>query len=212
MTVTTDQKLALHGGRRAVPEGTVFHVWPEVTRDDEELVLASLRQSSHAFGPHARQLQDEFAAWNGSKYCMATNSGTAALHMCVAGCDIGPGDEVITTALSWTSSASAIVHHSASRTPGWRLGRVRRKLAVICRKRPRHFCTVTRSASQMPSTSSCWPAAGAATARYSFVPLASPATSVEVYGSRSTHFAPTRVSTAAGCATPRFASSWLGRA
>ncbi|MBT4501452.1 MAG: DegT/DnrJ/EryC1/StrS family aminotransferase, partial [Gemmatimonadetes bacterium] len=113
MTTQTAEKLAINGGPRAVPEGLKFHVWPEVTREDEELVLASLRQDSHAFGPHAQMLQEEFAAWNGNKFCMATNSGTAALHMCVAACDIGPGDEVITTALSWTSSASCIVHHSA---------------------------------------------------------------------------------------------------
>ncbi|MFC1526977.1 DegT/DnrJ/EryC1/StrS family aminotransferase, partial [Candidatus Latescibacterota bacterium] len=96
-----------------VPEGIVFRPWPEVTGDDEELVLASLRQDQHAFGPHARQLQEEFAAWNGNGFCMATNSGTAALHMCVAACGIGAGDEVITTALSWTSSASCIIHHNA---------------------------------------------------------------------------------------------------
>jgi dTDP-4-amino-4,6-dideoxygalactose transaminase len=59
------------------------------------------------------RLQEEFAAWNGNRFCFATNSGTAALHMCVAACGIGPGDEVITPALSWTSSASCILHHNA---------------------------------------------------------------------------------------------------
>ena len=105
--------LAINGGESAVPAGLPFHTWPEVTAADEAMVLASLRQDKHAFGPHAEMLQDEFARWNGNDFCMATNSGTAALHMCVAACDIGPGDEVITTALSWTSSASAIVHHNA---------------------------------------------------------------------------------------------------
>ena len=113
MTTQTATKLAINGGEKAVPEGLKFHIWPAVTREDEELVLASLRQDSHAFGPHAQRLQEEFAAWNGNQFCMATNSGTAALHMCVAACDIGAGDEVITTALSWTSSASCIIHHSA---------------------------------------------------------------------------------------------------
>ncbi|MFA6110514.1 MAG: DegT/DnrJ/EryC1/StrS family aminotransferase [Candidatus Latescibacterota bacterium] len=112
MTSTTESRLAILGGPRAVPEGVQFRVWPEITREDEELVLASLRQDSHAFGPHAQMLQSEFAAWNGNRFCMATNSGTAALHLCVAACGVGPGDEVITTALSWTSSASCIIHHS----------------------------------------------------------------------------------------------------
>lgn len=107
------RKLAINGGKPAVPKGVTFRVWPEITKDDEELVLASLRQNSHAFGPHAEMLQKEFAAWNGNRFCMATNSGTAALHMCVAACGVGSGDEVITTALSWTSSASCILHHNA---------------------------------------------------------------------------------------------------
>ena len=110
---TTGEKLAVLGGPKTIPEDMVFRVWPEVTADDEALVVASLRQDKHAFGPHAEMLQDEFAAWNGNRHCMATNSGTAALHMSVAACGIGAGDEVITTALSWTSSASCIIHHNA---------------------------------------------------------------------------------------------------
>ena len=106
-------RLAIRGGSPAVPAGLKFRMWPEITKEDEELVLASLRQDSHAFGPHADMLQKEFAAWNGNTYCAATNSGTAALHMCVAACNIGPGDEVVTTALSWTSSATCIIHHNA---------------------------------------------------------------------------------------------------
>ncbi len=106
-------KLALNGGQPAIPEGLEFRMWPVVTKDDEELVLASLRQDKHAFGPHAEQLQEKFAEWNGNTFCFATNSGTAALHMSVAACGIGPGDEVITPALSWTSSATCILHHNA---------------------------------------------------------------------------------------------------
>ena len=75
--------------------------------------MASLRQSNHAFGPNCVALQEEFAAWNGNKYCAASNSGTAALHMGLAACEVGCGDEVITTTLSWTSSATCIMHHNA---------------------------------------------------------------------------------------------------
>ena len=106
-------RLAIAGGPRAIPEELQFRMWPEVTEQDEALVLASLRQDKHAFGPHAELLQSEFAAWNDNRFCFATNSGTAALHMCVAACGIGPGDEVITPALSWTSSATCILHHNA---------------------------------------------------------------------------------------------------
>ncbi len=106
-------KLAINGGPKVVPDDIGFRTWPEITKEDEESVLASLRQDKHASGPHVQLLQSEFSEWNGTKHVMATNGGTSALHLCVAGCGIGPGDEVITTALSWTSSATAIVHHNA---------------------------------------------------------------------------------------------------
>lgn len=106
-------ELAIRGGKPAVPEGLEFRAWPLVTAEDEAMVLRSLRQDKHAFGPHAQALEREFAEWNGNRFCFASNSGTAALHMCVAGCGVGPGDEVITTALSWTSSATCILHHNA---------------------------------------------------------------------------------------------------
>ncbi len=113
MMITRTGTLALHGGTPAVPPELTFETWPAITLEDEQMVLASLRQPKHASGPHVAQLRDVFAAWNGNKYCLPTNAGTAALHMCVAGCGVGPGDEVVTTALSWTSSATCIIHHNA---------------------------------------------------------------------------------------------------
>ncbi|MCX5658685.1 MAG: DegT/DnrJ/EryC1/StrS family aminotransferase [Planctomycetota bacterium] len=113
MTTTASSKLAIKGGPRSVPTDMKWEVWPPITADDEAMVLASLRQNAHAWGPNCTALQDEWAAWNGNKFCAATNSGTAALHMGVAACDIGAGDEIITTTLSWTSSATSILHHNA---------------------------------------------------------------------------------------------------
>ncbi len=61
-------QLAIIGGPRAIPEEIQFRMWPEVTEQDEALVLASLRQDKHAFGPHAELLQSEFADWNGNHF------------------------------------------------------------------------------------------------------------------------------------------------
>jgi dTDP-4-amino-4,6-dideoxygalactose transaminase len=105
--------LAIRGGAPAISKDITFHTWPPIDDEDEKLVLASLRGKAHAFGPHCTQLQDEFAKWNGNKFCAATNSGTAALHMGIAACDVQAGDEVITTTLSWTSTATCILHHNA---------------------------------------------------------------------------------------------------
>lgn len=108
------RKLAINGGTKTLPDGFEFKLWPPTDEKDEQLVLDAIRQGNHSGGgPHVRMLQSEFAAWNGNKHCVATCYGGAALHMCVAGCGVGAGDEVITTALSWTTSATCILHHCA---------------------------------------------------------------------------------------------------
>ncbi len=109
----TDSTLALLGGPKAVAPELAFRPSPEITREDEEAVVQSLRAGKHSWGPHCVALQTEFARWNGNRFCAATNSGTAALHMAVAACGVGAGDEVITTVMSWTSSATSILHHNA---------------------------------------------------------------------------------------------------
>ena len=106
-------KLAINGGSPVVPEDFKFKTWPEITETDYEYVLASLRQDNHAWGPNCVKLNEEWAAWNGHKHALATNSGTAALHMCLAACGAGPGDEIITTTTSWTSTATSVLHHNA---------------------------------------------------------------------------------------------------
>ncbi len=109
------QTLAIHGGTPAL-DGTVsFHAWPPpLDAAGEQLLLDAVRQNNHSGGgPHVRMLEQEFAAWNGNRHAIATCYGGAALHMCVAGCGVGAGDEVITTALSWTTSATCILHHMA---------------------------------------------------------------------------------------------------
>jgi dTDP-4-amino-4,6-dideoxygalactose transaminase len=109
------QKLAVNGGTPAVPESLTFTTWPPpLDEQGEQLILDAVRQSNHSGGgPHVRMLEAEFAEWNGNQHCIATCYGGAALHMGIAGCDVRAGDEVITTAMSWTTSATCIIHHMA---------------------------------------------------------------------------------------------------
>lgn len=106
------QKLAFEGGPKAVPTGMIKD-WPPIDAIDRKMVLASINQNRHAFGPNCSEFEKEFAAWNGNKFCITTNSGTAALHMAVAACGVGAGDHVLVTAYSWSSSATCIIHHNA---------------------------------------------------------------------------------------------------
>jgi perosamine synthetase len=104
--------LAIHGGEKTVPAG-LMKGWPPVDDIDRKLVMAALEQSCHTFGPNCTKFQEEWAAWNGNQHAIFTNSGTAALHMCLVACDCGCGDEVIVPAYSWSSSATCILHHNA---------------------------------------------------------------------------------------------------
>ena len=105
-------QLAIHGGKKAVPDGCIKG-WPPITDVDRQYVMASLEQWNHAYGPNCAAFEKEFAAWNGNQFAITTNSGTAALHMGVAACGCGAGDEVIVTAYSWSSSATCILHANA---------------------------------------------------------------------------------------------------
>ncbi|OQB74229.1 MAG: L-glutamine:2-deoxy-scyllo-inosose aminotransferase [candidate division TA06 bacterium ADurb.Bin131] len=107
----TEEKLAINGGKRLIPEGFI-KPWPPIDEIDRKYVLDSLNQTNHAFGPNCKEFEKEFAAWNGNKFSITTNSGTAALHMAVAACDCGAGDQVIVPAYTWSSSATCVLHHN----------------------------------------------------------------------------------------------------
>ncbi len=110
--MATAEKLAINGGKRAIPERSI-KPWPQIDDTDREMVLASLNGENHSFGPNCFAFQKEFAEWNGNKHAITTNSGTAALHMGLVACDCGAGDEVIVTAYSWSSSATCILQHNS---------------------------------------------------------------------------------------------------
>ena len=105
--------LAIHGGRPTVAKQHV--PWPPVTAADRAAVKEVL-DAGIFWGPFSAQvkgLQEEWAKYIGTKHCIATNSGTAALHVAVAAAGIGPGDEVITTALTFVASALAVLQQNA---------------------------------------------------------------------------------------------------
>ena len=66
----------------------------------------------YRYGPKnykTRQFEENFADYMGVKYAHAVSSGTAAIHSALAAVDIGPGDEVITTAWTFVAPIEAIV-------------------------------------------------------------------------------------------------------
>jgi dTDP-4-amino-4,6-dideoxygalactose transaminase len=65
-------------------------------------------------GPRVLEFQTQFAALVGARYALATSSCTAALHLAMVASGVVPGDEVITTPLTFCATANAIVHTGAT--------------------------------------------------------------------------------------------------
>ena len=108
-------KLAINGGQPIVPEG-LKKAWPKITQEDKDAVLGVLERNiftGEEHGPEANALEQEWAEFNGSKYAMAFNSGTAAIHAALFAAGVGPGDEVITSAFSFAGSFQPILQQHA---------------------------------------------------------------------------------------------------
>ena len=76
-----------------------------------ERVLAS---GGYILGPEVQRFEQDFAAASGARHAIALNSGTSALHLALHALDIGPGDEVITTAHTFLATASAVGYVGAT--------------------------------------------------------------------------------------------------
>ncbi len=83
---------------------------PYVDETEEELVLEVIRSGRLAFGPMIEQFEEALAERVEAPYVAAVSSGTAGLHLCMKLAGIEPGDEVVTTPLSFIASANAIVY------------------------------------------------------------------------------------------------------
>src|SRR5215207_5340771 len=64
-------------------------------------------------GPYVRQFEEQFSAFTGAQYSVATSSCTTALHIAVAALDLKPGDEVIVPAFTWVATANVVEYMGA---------------------------------------------------------------------------------------------------
>ena len=108
-------KLAIHGGPRMVPE-ELKKRWPDITAEDKEAVLGVLERNiltGQDHGPETAALEKDWAEFNSIDHCLAFNSGTAALHTALYAAGVVPGDEVITTAFSFSGTFQPILQQHA---------------------------------------------------------------------------------------------------
>jgi dTDP-4-amino-4,6-dideoxygalactose transaminase len=81
--------------------------------EEREALLEVLSANAPSCGPKVKQFEDAFAEYCGTRYGLAVTSGTAGLQLAVIASGAGPGDEVITTPLSWISTANAAAAQGA---------------------------------------------------------------------------------------------------
>jgi perosamine synthetase len=85
----------------------VINVSAPILKNEEiEAVIKVLKSGKLAQGPKVEEFEKAFASYIGTRYAVAVNSGTAALHVALLAAGIGEGDEVITTPFSFIATAN----------------------------------------------------------------------------------------------------------
>ena len=87
---------------------------PAIGEEEIAAVAETLRSGWLTTGPRAAELERRMAEYLEAEHVLALASGTAALHLALVALGIGPGDEVITSPITWPATANVIVHTGAT--------------------------------------------------------------------------------------------------
>lgn len=83
---------------------------PMIEQPEIDEVVASLKSGWLGTGPKAHKFEEMFREYKGTKYAMALNSCTAALHLSLLAIGVKPGDEVIVPTMTFSSTANVVIH------------------------------------------------------------------------------------------------------
>jgi dTDP-4-amino-4,6-dideoxygalactose transaminase len=86
---------------------------PYVGQEEINEVVATLKSGWWGTGPRVERFEKEFKKYIGCQYALAVNSCTAGLHLALKVLGVGPGDEVITTPMTFCSTVNVILHCGA---------------------------------------------------------------------------------------------------
>jgi len=109
------EKLAIDRGTpiRSKEDFLVFGS-PLIEEEEVSEVVECLHSGWIGTGPKVNQFERDFAAYKKSRFAIALNSGTAALHLAMLASGVGPGDEIITTPMTFCATVNAIIHCGAT--------------------------------------------------------------------------------------------------
>lgn len=103
------EKLAIHGGTPVRPT-LLPYGRQSVEESDLQAVTEVLRSDWLTTGPNVNEFEETFARYVSSSFAVAVSSGTAALHAATFAAGIGPGDETITTPLTFCATANCVIY------------------------------------------------------------------------------------------------------
>jgi len=86
---------------------------PDIGEREIEYVTRALRGGQLSLGPALDEFEARFAAYVGTRFAIATNSGTSALHACVRALGISADDEVLTVSFSFPASVNCLLYEQA---------------------------------------------------------------------------------------------------
>lgn len=95
-------------------QGFLSYAIPLIEDDDIAAVVDSLKSNWVTKGPKTVEFERRFAEFVGTKHAIAVNSCTAGLHLALVAAGIGPGDEVITSPMTFASTANVVIHAGAT--------------------------------------------------------------------------------------------------
>jgi perosamine synthetase len=110
--MNTLHKLALHGG---TPTRTNMLQYGKqsINEDDKQAIIDVVNSDYLTTGPQVVGFEEKMKLFIGCYHAIAVSNGTAALHMALYAANIKPGDEVITTAISFVATANSILYMNA---------------------------------------------------------------------------------------------------
>ena len=85
-----------------------------IGEDDIQAVVDVLRSDWLTTGPKVAEFEESFAAWVGAKHAVSFSSGTAALHGAAFAAGLKPGDEAITTPMTFAATANCVLYQGAT--------------------------------------------------------------------------------------------------
>lgn len=84
---------------------------PEFTAEDLDSVKSVFDEAWVGLGSYVNKFEDKWGAEIGSPFCIATNSGTAALHLAVAALRLPPGSKILVPTMTFASTAYAVLYN-----------------------------------------------------------------------------------------------------